>query len=594
MTMNQKKNHPDKGNSAVRLLAYWRQHKLAFAAIVALALVSVGCSLLGPYILGGAIDQCIDSVTGGKVDFSGLTKLLLSFTIVALLSSGCTALLEYAAKRTTLKITGKLRNELMQKLQHLPLRYHDNHQRGQMLSHFTNDVELIRDAMGFSVIQLTTSMLSLVGALCIMGRINLTLTAITCATIPLTILLSRYIIRHTRKYFSQQRASLSSLNAIVEEDLSALKSIQAFDQEQNRLQRFDTTNMDVLEKGKKAQIYSGILMPLLRVLDNLSYLAVTVAGSFLAVKGVITVGTIQTFLLYSKNFQRPVNSIATQINSIQAALAGAERIFALLDEEEEAEVPLQRGNNAHEQSIRIDFENVHFSYHKGKEVLSGVSFTVKPNETVAIVGTTGAGKSTLIHLLSRFHDVDEGSIKINGQDIRNIPRPELRKMIGIVLQDPFLFSETIRYNIGYGKEHTADKEIEQAAQAANIEDYILSQPQQYGQTIAQQGCNISHGQRQLLTIARAIAINAPLLILDEATSNIDTRTELLFQKTLSQLSHEKTCLIIAHRLNTVRTADKIVVLDKGIIAESGKHEELLAKGGVYYQIYCNQLRGSEV
>ncbi len=592
--MNQKKNHPDKGNSAVRLLAYWRQHKLAFAAIVALALVSVGCSLLGPYILGGAIDQCIDSVTGGKVDFSGLTKLLLSFTIVALLSSGCTALLEYAAKRTTLKITGKLRNELMQKLQHLPLRYHDNHQRGQMLSHFTNDVELIRDAMGFSVIQLTTSMLSLVGALCIMGRINLTLTAITCATIPLTILLSRYIIRHTRKYFSQQRASLSSLNAIVEEDLSALKSIQAFDQEQNRLQRFDTTNMDVLEKGKKAQIYSGILMPLLRVLDNLSYLAVTVAGSFLAVKGVITVGTIQTFLLYSKNFQRPVNSIATQINSIQAALAGAERIFALLDEEEEAEVPLQRGNNAHEQSIRIDFENVHFSYHKGKEVLSGVSFTVKPNETVAIVGTTGAGKSTLIHLLSRFHDVDEGSIKINGQDIRNIPRPELRKMIGIVLQDPFLFSETIRYNIGYGKEHTADKEIEQAAQAANIEDYILSQPQQYGQTIAQQGCNISHGQRQLLTIARAIAINAPLLILDEATSNIDTRTELLFQKTLSQLSHEKTCLIIAHRLNTVRTADKIVVLDKGIIAESGKHEELLAKGGVYYQIYCNQLRGSEV
>ncbi len=594
MTMNQKKNHPDKGNSAVRLLAYWRQHKLAFAAIVALALVSVGCSLLGPYILGGAIDQCIDSVTGGKVDFSGLTKLLLSFTIVALLSSGCTALLEYAAKRTTLKITGKLRNELMQKLQHLPLRYHDNHQRGQMLSHFTNDVELIRDAMGFSVIQLTTSMLSLVGALCIMGRINLTLTAITCATIPLTILLSRYIIRHTRKYFSQQRASLSSLNAIVEEDLSALKSIQAFDQEQNRLQRFDTTNMDVLEKGKKAQIYSGILMPLLRVLDNLSYLAVTVAGSFLAVKGVITVGTIQTFLLYSKNFQRPVNSIATQINSIQAALAGAERIFALLDEEEEAEVPLQRGNNAHEQSIRIDFENVHFSYHKGKEVLSGVSFTVKPNETVAIVGTTGAGKSTLIHLLSRFHDVDEGSIKINGQDIRNIPRPELRKMIGIVLQDPFLFSETIRYNIGYGKEHSADKEIEQAAQAANIEDYILSQPQQYGQTIAQQGCNISHGQRQLLTIARAIAINAPLLILDEATSNIDTRTELLFQKTLSQLSHEKTCLIIAHRLNTVRTADKIVVLDKGIIAESGKHEELLAKGGVYYQIYCNQLRGSEV
>ncbi len=594
MTMNQKKNHPDKGNCAVRLLTYWRQHKLAFAAIVALALVSVGCSLLGPYILGGAIDQCIDSVTGGKVDFSGLTKLLLSFTIVALLSSGCTALLEYAAKRTTLKITGKLRNELMQKLQHLPLRYHDNHQRGQMLSHFTNDVELIRDAMGFSVIQLTTSMLSLVGALCIMGRINLTLTAITCATIPLTILLSRYIIRHTRKYFSQQRASLSSLNAIVEEDLSALKSIQAFDQEQNRLQRFDTTNMDVLEKGKKAQIYSGILMPLLRVLDNLSYLAVTVAGSFLAVKGVITVGTIQTFLLYSKNFQRPVNSIATQINSIQAALAGAERIFALLDEEEEAEVPLQRGNNAHEQSIRIDFENVHFSYHKGKEVLSGVSFTVKPNETVAIVGTTGAGKSTLIHLLSRFHDVDEGSIKINGQDIRNIPRPELRKMIGIVLQDPFLFSETIRYNIGYGKEHTADKEIEQAAQAANIEDYILSQPQQYGQTIAQQGCNISHGQRQLLTIARAIAINAPLLILDEATSNIDTRTELLFQKTLSQLSHEKTCLIIAHRLNTVRTADKIVVLDKGIIAESGKHEELLAKGGVYYQIYCNQLRGSEV
>lgn len=571
-----------------RLLSYWGEYKPMLCLIVFLSLLGVGCSLLGPYILGLAIDQCVtETVSSGVLDISKITKLLLLFFGVHLFSAFCVWFQEYGMMYTTQKIIKKMREEMILKLQSLSIRYYDNHLRGTLMSYFTNDIELIKEAMGNSLIQLITSGLTLIGSIIIMAKLSLQLMLVTCITVPLTILLSKFVMKRTRNYFSKQQVALGNLNGMVEESISGMKVIQTFGQEKQQLEKFKVLNQEVKETGVRAQIYSGILMPLMRVLDNCSYIFVTLVGALLAYKGSITIGVIQSFLLYTKNFQRPINAIATQLNSIQSAIAGAERIFALLDEQPEV-TDKQETIHLTDVKGKIEFDNIHFGYTENHPVLKGITFNAMPDEVVAIVGTTGAGKTTIINLLTRFYDSQEGHIRIDGVDIRDLTQKELRENIGIVLQDPYLFSESIQYNIGYGKKAYTESEVVQAARDANCESFILQLPSQYDQPIMEQGGGISHGQKQLLTIARAILSKAPILVLDEATSNIDTRTEILIQQAIQRLSVGKTCIVIAHRLSTIKNADKIIVIDDGKIVECGKHQELLDKKGAYHQIYHSQ------
>lgn len=569
-----------------RLLTYWHGHMFLFIILLLLSIIAVGCTILGPYILGLAIDECINLCinNGEAVDFTRLTYMLGGFIGVYILSACVTWFEEYGMTVMTQHIIGKVRTDIIDKLHTLSLRFYDNNLRGNIMSLFTSDVQLLRDALGNAIIQLVTSVFTLIGCLIIMTQLCWQLTLVTCITIPFVVLLSRFIISRTRKYFTQQQIALSNMNGMVEESISGIKVIRSFGQEENQINKFEKLNNEVKQTGVKSQIFSGILMPMMRVLDNTSYILVTIVGATLASRGSITVGVIQSFLLYTRNFQRPINTIATQINSIQSAIAGAERIFKLLDEKPE----ISDNNNATTLTNvkgKIVFDNVVFGYDTNKPILKGISFTANPDEVVAVVGSTGAGKTTIINLLTRFYDINSGTISVDGHDIRQVTQKSLRSAMSIVLQEPYLFSDTIRYNIAYGNQNATEKEIALAADAANADKLIARMPQQFDTVLREQGADISHGQRQLLTIARAVCNDSPILIFDEATSNIDTRTEILIQNAINNLTKGRTCIIIAHRLSTIMNADKILVLSDGQIVEQGTHKELIEKRGTYFNIY---------
>lgn len=571
-----------------RLLAYWSGERWLLVALTFLSVLSVVSALLCPYLLGRTVDDCVELVrSGGAESFRDALLLHLGvFVLFHLLSSLFSWINGYGMGVLAQRLLRRLKEELTKKLLSLSPRFFNDHLCGSLMSHFTNDAELVRSALGDTVVQIVVSLLTLIGSVVVMAHLSWQLTVATCLTVPFSVMVSRFVMKHTRRRFSLHQESLGAMNGAVEESFSGIRTIKSFGREEERIAQFEALNRTVCETGRKAQIYSGLLMPLMRVLDNCSYIVVTLVGALLALHGSVTVGVVQAFLLYTKNFQRPINSIATQLNVVQAAIAGAERIFGLLDEEveiKEKASPRRLG----EVKGGVEFRNVSFGY--GKElVLKNVSFSVDPGEVVAIVGFTGAGKTTLVNLLNRFYDVEEGCVLVDGVDVREVSVEDLRRSIGWVPQEAYLFSDTVRYNVAYGKPSATLDEVWESARLANADSVVDRLPDGYETVLGERGAGISHGQRQLLTIARAVNKNAPILVMDEATSNIDTRTEMLIQNAISQITRGRTCLIIAHRLSTIMNADKIIVLDAGEVVEQGTHDELLRKRGTYWTIYNSQ------
>ena len=571
-----------------RLLSYWKGEKWLFLALSLLSALSVVSALLCPYLLGCMVDDCVDLIRteGSAASKDSLLFHLSIFILFHLLSSLFSWIHGYGMSVLAQRLLRKLKEEMTRKLLTLSPRFFNDHLCGSLMSHFTNDAELVKNALGDTIVQLISSVLTLVGSVVIMARLSWQLALVTCLTVPFSILVSRFVMKHTRRYFALHQEALGEMNGVVEESFSGIKTIKSFGRERERIAQFEALNQVVCETGRRAQIYSGLLMPLMRVLDNCSYIIVTMAGAFMASRGSVTVGVVQSFLLYTKNFQRPINAIATQLNTVQSAVAAAERIFRLLDEKvtvEEAESPKSMGAV----SGRIDFKDVSFGYGE-KLVLKHVSFSVQPGEVVAVVGSTGAGKTTLVNLLNRFYDVFEGSVMVDGVDVRELSLSDLRRSIGWVPQEAYLFSDTVKYNVAYGDKEAKLDAVRKAARLANVDLSIERMPEGYETVLREQGNGLSQGQRQLLTIARAVNKNAPILVMDEATSNIDTRTEMLIQHAIAQITRGRTCLIIAHRLSTIMNADKIIVLDAGEVVEEGRHEELLRKRGTYWSIYNSQ------
>lgn len=571
-----------------RLLSYWQGEKWLLSLLGLCSLLSVCCALLCPYLLGRTVDDCIGMVGSDAPDASSVALVhhLTAFVALHLLSAAFSWIHEYGMSVLAQRLLKRLKEEMTRKLLSLSPRFFNNHLCGSVMSHFTNDAELVKSALNDTVVQLFVSLFTLLGSVVIMAHLSWQLALVTCLTVPFSVMVSRFVMKRTHKHFTLHQESLGEMNGAVEESFSGIKTIKSFGREEERVSQFEALNKSVCETGRRAQIYSGLLMPLMRVLDNCSYILVTIVGAFLASSGSVTVGVIQSFLLYTKNFQRPINTIAMQLNMVQAAIAGAERIFTLLDEELEITDSVCPTRMENLRGV-VEFRNVSFGY-DDKLVLKDINFSVKPGEVVAVVGFTGAGKTTLVNLLNRFYDVQEGRVLVDGVDVRDMPVADLRRAIGWVPQEAYLFSDTVRYNVAYGNPSATLDEVREALLWANADSLVNRMPEGYDTVLKEQGAGVSQGQRQLLAIARAVNKNAPILVLDEATSNIDTHTEMLIQSAISQITRGRACLIIAHRLSTIMNADKIIVLDAGRVVEEGTHDELLTKQGVYWRIYNSQ------
>lgn len=597
--MTAKHERPQETSKTIaRIFSYWKEHWTWLVIMLVSSLCEVFCTLMAPILIGKAIDNCID-LTTLTVDFTKLNVIVIMLLMLYISSSWFSWVQQYGMTNVSLKIAKKLRTQMMDKMLEQDIHFYDVHKRGDLMSRFTNDVELMKSGLGDSFIQLFNTIFTLAGTVVAMVALSPSLTVVCCMSIPVVFMMTNIISKQTRKFFSSQQVSLGQLNGLVEESVSGIKMVRSFGIEQQQIDKFNAINEELRKSGVKAQIYSGLLMPLMRVLENIIYIIVAVLGGIMATSSdltvfgigiaTITVGTIQSFLLYTKQFLRPINQVASQFNAVQSAIAGAERIFTILD----TKPTITNKPDAitlKEETVKgdIEFDHVSFGYEPGKLILKDISFTAKQDEVIAIVGTTGAGKTTIINLLTRFYDINSGSIKVDGIDIRDITKESLRDQMGIVLQVPFLFSDTVNYNVSYGWPVATQEEIINASKAANAHNFIERLPQGYDSEILRGGENISNGQKQLLTIARAILVETPILVFDEATSNIDTRTEILIQKAINNLTKGRTSFVIAHRLSTIKNADKILVMHEGRIAEQGKHEELLAKKGRYYEIYNSQ------
>ncbi len=571
-----------------RLWAYFRHERLHLVAVFALVLVSAGVALLAPFLIGRAVDA-LGFVPGRGMDQLWAFALLLACAYAADgIGSFAQSFIMAGIAQRTVRL---LRKALFDHFQRLPVSFFDARTHGDLMSRLTNDIDNISSTISSSASQLMSLIVSLVGSLVMMLILSPVMTAAMVIPSCLALLLTRTITKRTGPLFSKQQANLGALTAQLEESITGLSVVRGFNREDEVTAEFTELNNRYYKASLMALVWSGFLMPLMNVINNLSMVLVGGLGSELAVRGLVSVGVIATFVSYSKQFIRPLNDVANIYNTLQTAVAGAERVFEIFDAPEEEP---DAGNAADLVSVKGDvaFEHVRFGYRSDVMVLKDINFTVPHGTSLALVGPTGAGKTTVVNLLARFYEVSGGSIKIDGRDIRDYTRGSLRGAFGIVLQDTYLFTGTIRENIRYGNPEATDAQVEASAKRASAHDFILRLPSGYDTELTESGQNISSGQRQLLAIARAILADEPILILDEATSNVDTRTELRIQKAMLELMHGRTTFLIAHRLSTIAGADRILVIDGGAIAEQGNHEQLLALGGKYAAMWNSQLNNA--
>lgn len=575
-----------------KLLRYIGRSKYIFFALMAVMLIITGLNLAAPSIQQRAIDFITITEKRLNVDLGGLVKSLVLLGVVYAASSVFTYLQGILSAKLSQYTVKTMRRDLFDNLVHLPIKYFDTHRHGDLMSRMTNDVENISTTISQSIGSLISGVLTVLGSFAIMMVYSPLLTLISLSTIFLTIIVSSVMTKFMRKYFMQQQILLGRINGHVEEMVTGYRTVVAYSKEQDAIDEFSSMNDELRRCGIRAQICGGVMSPLMNCISNFGFVLIAAFGGWFTMRGMITVGTIQAFILYSKQFSRPINEIANQYANIQTAIAGAERIFEVMEAEHETD---NGASDFTAENVKGDicFKDVVFGYEEGKTVLKGLDLDVKRGQKIAIVGATGSGKTTVVNLLTRFYDIDSGSITVDGVPITDIRMAELRRSIAIVLQDTVLFSGTIEDNIRYGKENASSEEVKAAAAHANADEFIERLPEGYAAQLSEGGSNLSQGQRQLLAIARAVLADPPILILDEATSSVDTRTEMHIQSAMVALMKNRTSLIIAHRLSTIRDADKIVVIDGGRVAEMGSHDELIALGGCYYKLYQTQFAGNK-
>jgi ATP-binding cassette, subfamily B, multidrug efflux pump len=575
----------DARNALTRLTLYLSPYKRTLALVLCFVLIYICLGLLEPYLIGRAIDQYISTR-----QINGLSKLALLLLTAYVFDNGFQAASSWLMARISQDALRRLRRDLFEHLQNLSIRFFDSHNAGELMSRLTNDIEAINQAVSQNVVSLVASVLSLVGIVITMFILNAWLALAALLVVPIMFWFTQFIAKYTRRGFRDLQKELGEINSVMEESISGQRVVKAFRRSETSIDRFRASNQKVYAAGVYANTYALMLMPLTNVLGNFFVIVLVGLGGYLALQGLVTIGMIATFIAYAQNFIQPLRQLANMYNSIQAALAGAERVFEIIDTPVEVDnasdsllpVPLKG---------EVHFSKVSFRYVPNQPIIKNMTLEAKAGQTIALVGPTGAGKTTIINLLTRFYEINEGSITIDGHDIRDISKYDLRKKLGIVLQDTFLFADSVMENIRYGRLDATDEECVEAAKLADADHFIRQLPQGYQTKLSERASNLSQGQRQMLSITRAILANPSILILDEATSSVDTRTEARIQKALLRLMEGRTSFVIAHRLSTIRDADKVIVIKDGEIVEQGTHQQLLDAKGFFHHLYLSQFKG---